>query len=154
MKFEIFERLNTGGLALNAQEVRNAIYHGRFNNLLKDLESYKGFLACLGLSRPRKRMVDRELVLRLTRASGSPLVVAEPGLPVLAAGTHARSDVIARAALVIQSSKPSSSSTYSTMRPRRASCISMNARHAVACASVMPHARPNSVVMHITKETS
>jgi hypothetical protein len=64
MKFEIFERLNTGGLALNAQEVRNAIYHGRFNNLLKDLESYEGFLACLGLSRPRKRMVDRELILR------------------------------------------------------------------------------------------
>jgi hypothetical protein len=64
MKFEIFERLNTGGLALNAQEIRNAIYHGPFNDLLHELEEYKGLLASLGHSRPRKRMVDRELVLR------------------------------------------------------------------------------------------
>ncbi len=64
MKFEIFERLNTGGLALNAQEIRNAIFSGAFNDLLRELETYKEFLACLGLSRPRKRMVDRELILR------------------------------------------------------------------------------------------
>jgi len=64
MKFEVFERLNTGGLALNAQEIRNAIYGGTFNNLLKELETHKVFRGALGLSRVRKRMVDRELVLR------------------------------------------------------------------------------------------
>jgi hypothetical protein len=64
MKFEVFERLNTGGLALNAQEIRNAIYHGTLNDLLKNLETYEGYRSALGIHRPRKRMVDRELVLR------------------------------------------------------------------------------------------
>jgi hypothetical protein len=64
MKFEVFERLNTGGLVLNAQEIRNAIYHGPLNDLLKNLESFEGFRAALGIRRARKRMVDRELVLR------------------------------------------------------------------------------------------
>ncbi len=64
MKFETFERLNTGGLALNAQEVRNALHKGPLNDLIRDLESGSAFLQCLGVARPRKRMVDRELVLR------------------------------------------------------------------------------------------
>jgi hypothetical protein len=64
MKFEVFERLNTGGLALNAQEIRNAIYSGGLNTLLKDLERDASFRKCLGSTKPRKRMVDRELVLR------------------------------------------------------------------------------------------
>ena len=64
MKFEVFERLNTGGLALNAQEIRNAIYSGPLNDVLKELETYPAFRASLGSSNPRKRMVDRELVLR------------------------------------------------------------------------------------------
>lgn len=64
MKFEVFERLNTGGLALNAQEIRNAIYHGRLNDLLKELERGEKFRSCLATKRPRRRMVDRELVLR------------------------------------------------------------------------------------------
>lgn len=64
MKFEIFERLNTGGLALNAQEIRNAIYHGTFNDLLKSLESHAGYRKALSIPRVRKRMVDRELILR------------------------------------------------------------------------------------------
>lgn len=64
MKFEIFERLNTGGLALNAQEIRNAIYHGPFNDLLSELEQYSGYRDALGIRRVRKRMVDRELILR------------------------------------------------------------------------------------------
>ena len=37
MKFEVFERLNTGGLALNAQEFRHALNGGAFNEILKDL---------------------------------------------------------------------------------------------------------------------
>ncbi len=64
MKFEVFERLNTGGLALNAQEVRNALYQGALNDFLKDLEKSKDFRFCLSTARPRPRMVDRELVLR------------------------------------------------------------------------------------------
>jgi len=64
MKFEVFERLNTGGVALNAQEVRNAIFRGPLNELLIELERLPEFLGCLSRAEPRKRMVDRELVLR------------------------------------------------------------------------------------------
>lgn len=35
--FTIFHRLNTGGMRLNNQEIRNCIFSGAFNNLLKDL---------------------------------------------------------------------------------------------------------------------
>lgn len=69
MKFEVFERLNTGGLALNAQEIRNALYHGRLNDLLKDLEKADDFRALISSKNPRKRMVDRELVLRFLALS-------------------------------------------------------------------------------------
>jgi hypothetical protein len=34
---EVFERLNTGGTALNPQELRNSIYGGPFNDLIVDL---------------------------------------------------------------------------------------------------------------------
>lgn len=37
MRRLVFERLNTGGLALNKQEVRNALYSERFNKMLKRL---------------------------------------------------------------------------------------------------------------------
>lgn len=36
-KYELFERLNTGATSLNAQEIRNCIYRGYFNNILKSL---------------------------------------------------------------------------------------------------------------------
>lgn len=64
MKFEVFERLNTGGLALNAQEVRHALNIGKFSNLLSSLESDPAFRRCLNITKPRKRMVDQELILR------------------------------------------------------------------------------------------
>jgi hypothetical protein len=37
LRQEVFERLNTGGISLGAQEVRNALYHGKFNELLFEL---------------------------------------------------------------------------------------------------------------------
>ena len=36
--FTIFHRLNTGGMKLNNQEIRNCIYSGSFNSLLKELD--------------------------------------------------------------------------------------------------------------------
>ena len=39
MKFEVFERLNTGGLDLNAQEIRNTIYSGILNDTLKGVRT-------------------------------------------------------------------------------------------------------------------
>lgn len=66
LKFEIFERLNTGSIPLNTQELRNCVYRGKFNNLIRELAKEKDFLELLGLSQPDKRMKDIELVLRFS----------------------------------------------------------------------------------------
>lgn len=62
--FHIFERLNTGGTILNPQEVRNSIYQGEFNNLLKELNKDENWRKVIGLPKPDKRMRDIELILR------------------------------------------------------------------------------------------
>lgn len=64
MRFEIFERLNTGAISLNAQELRNSIYRGSFNDLLHELATSTAFRTLIGTKTPRKRMVDEELILR------------------------------------------------------------------------------------------
>lgn len=66
LKFEIFERLNTGSVQLNDQELRNCIYRGNFNVLLKELSADPDFTSLLGLTKPDKRMKDIELVLRFS----------------------------------------------------------------------------------------
>jgi len=63
VKFEIFERLNVGAVKLNDQELRNCIYRGKYNDLIKELAENRDFLFLLGLKEPHKRMYDRELVL-------------------------------------------------------------------------------------------
>src|SRR5206468_8130876 len=64
LKFEVFERLNTGSVSLNDQELRNCIYRGPFNDLLRKLSKHEDFVYLLGLKQPDKRMKDVELVLR------------------------------------------------------------------------------------------
>lgn len=64
LKFEIFERLNTGAVSLNDQELRNCIYRGTYNALLRDLSRDNDFVFLLGIKNPDKRMKDVELVLR------------------------------------------------------------------------------------------
>ena len=64
LKFEIFERLNTGAVSLNDQELRNCIFRGTYNKLLNDLSKDKDFMYLLGLNTYDKRMKDVELVLR------------------------------------------------------------------------------------------
>lgn len=64
MKFEIFERLNTGAIQLNPQELRNSIYRGAFNEMLHRLAEDRQFRRLIGTKNPRKRMVDEEVILR------------------------------------------------------------------------------------------
>jgi hypothetical protein len=64
LKFEIFERLNTGSVSLNDQELRNCVYRGPYNDLLKELSQDPDFMYLLNLKAPEKRMRDVELVLR------------------------------------------------------------------------------------------
>ncbi len=76
----VFERLNTGGVALSRQEIRNAIYQGPFNNAIEELTKDDNFRSMWRLTRWVKneieinpdllnnplynKMGDAELVLR------------------------------------------------------------------------------------------
>lgn len=64
LMFIIFERLNTGGMALNDMEIRNCLYRGGLNDLLKELSQNEDFRACVNQTGVDKRMADRTLVLR------------------------------------------------------------------------------------------
>lgn len=63
--FTIFHRLNTGGMKLNNQEIRNCIYGGSFNNLLKELDDFLPWRR-LNKMRPKQkyRFTKQEIMLR------------------------------------------------------------------------------------------
>ncbi|SFM08570.1 Protein of unknown function DUF262 [Bradyrhizobium sp. NFR13] len=63
--FHIFERLNTGGLRLNAMEVRQCVYQSAFLSELKAVNEKKSWRDLLGLPKPDKRLKDVELLLRV-----------------------------------------------------------------------------------------
>jgi Protein of unknown function DUF262 len=63
IRFDVFERLNTGSVALTAQELRNSVYRGPFNTLLHELAESPSFSSCVG-GRTDTRMTFEELVLR------------------------------------------------------------------------------------------
>ena len=63
--FTIFHRLNTGGNKLNNQEIRNCIFYGEFNNLLKSLTRYSNFQKLFEIdSEKTYRFAYEELILR------------------------------------------------------------------------------------------
>jgi len=62
--FEIFERLNTGGMALKEQEIRNCIVRGEINDFLIKLNNYPNWRTLYGKNEPDARMRDVELILR------------------------------------------------------------------------------------------
>lgn len=63
--FEVFERLNTGGMSLTAQEVRNAVIGGELNQLIKELNMQPTWMHLIGRKAPEERYRDVELILRL-----------------------------------------------------------------------------------------
>lgn len=62
--FNIFHRINTGGITLNGQEIRNALHPGPVRDYLKKLADSEAFLKATNHSIKKKRMADRECVLR------------------------------------------------------------------------------------------
>ncbi len=64
LKFEIFERLNTGAVPLNDMELRNCVFRGEYMELLKELADEPDFRELLALKEPDKRMRDLELIVR------------------------------------------------------------------------------------------
>lgn len=64
VKYDIFKRINTGGKALNAQEIRNCLANGKARNFLRELAGSENFLHATRKSISAARMADEELVLR------------------------------------------------------------------------------------------
>lgn len=67
VKFQIFERLNEGAIALNAQEIRNSVYRGPGLEMVKRIASDVSpgsFRDVAGAKRGYRRMKADELVLR------------------------------------------------------------------------------------------
>jgi hypothetical protein len=71
VKIDIFERLNSGSVKLEPQELRNAVYSGKFNILCKNLSANNDFRTLLQINPDQpdanirvRKMEDVELVLR------------------------------------------------------------------------------------------
>jgi hypothetical protein len=64
IKFEIFERLNTGSIKLNEDEIRNTMYRGSYIKLLSELEKNSVFHQLVRKDNFRKRMIYRGMILR------------------------------------------------------------------------------------------
>lgn len=69
IKYEVFQRLNTGGVKLNAQEIRNSAFPGALNDKILELSETSRFHKLLGIKAKSKsklyqEMRDAELVLR------------------------------------------------------------------------------------------
>ena len=62
--FNIFHRINTGGMTLNGQEIRHALNPGPIRSYLKRLAETEEFIKATGNSIKKNRMADRECVLR------------------------------------------------------------------------------------------
>lgn len=63
--FTIFHRLNTGGVKLNNQEIRNCIYGGPFNSMIKDMDKYPRWRKLNRMAPDNTyRFIKQEVILR------------------------------------------------------------------------------------------
>lgn len=60
--YQVFERLNTGGRKLTAQEIRVTVYHGPYIDLLKELNNFEYWRNIFG--KVNDRLKDQEFILR------------------------------------------------------------------------------------------
>ncbi|AYQ57646.1 hypothetical protein MS2017_1988 [Bathymodiolus thermophilus thioautotrophic gill symbiont] len=63
MRYELFNRLNTGGSPLSEQEIRNCVFRGNFNKLINRLSEKLDPLV-KGSEKKKEKMALEELVLR------------------------------------------------------------------------------------------
>jgi hypothetical protein len=90
LRFEIFERLNTGAVPLNDQELRNCIYRGTYNELLIALSKDPDYMRLMGFKGPEKRFKDVEYVLRFAAFYHATYLNYRPSMARFLTGDMAR----------------------------------------------------------------
>lgn len=80
VKFAIFERLNTGSIKLNEDEIRNTVYRGNYINLLSELEKNKIFHEVVQKENFKRRMFYRGMILRFLALSEKSYLNYQPSM--------------------------------------------------------------------------
>jgi hypothetical protein len=80
VKFEIFERLNTGSIKLNEDEIRNTVYRGDYIKLLAELEENETFHKVVQKDNYKKRMIYRGMILRFFAISEKSYLNYQPSM--------------------------------------------------------------------------
>jgi hypothetical protein len=62
--FEIFNRLNTGGINLKPQEIRTSLYHSEFYAMIYRINALPQWRSLTGINVPDLNMKDCEIILR------------------------------------------------------------------------------------------
>lgn len=65
VKFNIFARLNQGGLPINGQEIRNSIYPGEWRTYISEISQSDEFLKYTDHKVSAKRLNDHQMILRV-----------------------------------------------------------------------------------------
>ena len=79
-KFEIFERLNTGSVKLNEDEIRNSVYRGPYIDLLEELSNDATFEKLVRKPNYKNRMFYRGMILRFFAISGQNIGLYRPSM--------------------------------------------------------------------------
>jgi hypothetical protein len=80
VKFEIFERLNTGSMKLNEDEIRNSVYRGPYIELLQELSKNPKFDAMVRKPNFKNRMIYRGMILRFLALSEKTYINYRPSM--------------------------------------------------------------------------
>ncbi|GBC60960.1 DUF262 domain-containing protein [Desulfonema ishimotonii] len=72
--FQVFERINSSGRTLLAQEIRNCVYQGPLNTLLLELNNYPIWRKMFGKNIRDDRMRDVEYILRFFALSSDEML--------------------------------------------------------------------------------